>query len=192
MAETKFTGIVLAGGNSTRMGMDKGLILWKGKTLVEHAIEILASLCSNIFISTNSHHYNSYNYPVILDQYTDCGPMGGILSCLNQSDTDINLVIPVDVPFITSVIYRRLLEQNKVCDIIVPVDHKSWYQPLCSVFKKSVIPAMEEQVQDSIFGFTPLIRKVNALEVPFLLEDEHYYAQTFLNINSPADLEAIN
>jgi molybdopterin-guanine dinucleotide biosynthesis protein A len=173
------------------MGRDKGLILWKGKTLAENAIEILASLCNDIFISTNSPHFNSLNYPVIQDQYADCGPMGGILSCLNQSDTDLNLVIPIDVPFITSEIYLRLLEHNKVCDIIVPVDHKSWYQPLCSVFNRSIIPAMEDQLQNSIYGFTPLIRKVNALEVPFTLDEDPYQEQTFLNINSPADLVAI-
>ncbi len=117
--------------------------------------------------------------------------MSGILSCLIHSDTVLNLVIPVDVPFITPEIYRQLLRQGGDYDIVVPLDHESHYQPLCSVFNKSVIPVMEEQISKGIYGFTPLIRKVNTLEIPFQLSEDHYQQQTFLNINSPMDLEAI-
>jgi molybdopterin-guanine dinucleotide biosynthesis protein A len=174
------------------MGRDKGMIKWRGKTLVENAIEILSALCDEIIISANNNQYNSLGVHVIQDKWKNCGPMGGILSCLNQSGSDQNLIIPVDVPFIRPEIYHRLLEEGTDYDIIVPLDHESWYQPLCSVFNLSIIEVMEEQVKHGNLGFTPLIRKVNACEVVFRLDDKDYGKQTFYNINSPADLEAIS
>jgi molybdopterin-guanine dinucleotide biosynthesis protein A len=174
------------------MGEDKGLISWKGRTLVEHAVEIIAPLCAEIIISSNNRDYEFLGCRVLPDQYRDCGPMGGILTCLKQSEGERNLVIPVDTPFVTAEIYRRLLRQEDPCDMVIPVDHESWYQPLCAVFHRSVIPGMEEQVRNGILGFTPLIRKVRSREIHFKTGDEGYSRMTFFNINSRADLESIS
>lgn len=192
MDERKYTGIVLAGGKSSRMGMEKGLISWKGRTLAEQAIHTLLPHCTDIIISTNNSSYDFLGYPVLRDDYVDSGPMGGILTCLIQSDTDQNLVIPVDTPNVTSGIYAQLLKYAGDYDIIVPLDHDSRYQPLCAVFNRSVIPAMEEQISNRILGFAPLIKRVTAKEVPFRLNRDSYDEHTFININSPEDLRAIS
>jgi molybdopterin-guanine dinucleotide biosynthesis protein A len=74
MDERIHTGIVLAGGKSTRMGKDKGLISWKGRTLVEHAVEIIAPLCAGIIISSNNRDYEFLGFRVLPDQYRgQCG-----------------------------------------------------------------------------------------------------------------------
>ncbi len=99
--EQKYTGIILAGGQSSRMGKEKGLMRWKGKTLIEHAIAILSPLCENIIISANNDHFDSFGYPVVGDLFPGCGPMGGIFSVLTKSETLNNLVIPSDTPFVT-------------------------------------------------------------------------------------------
>lgn len=65
MAGENYTGIVLAGGQSTRMGTDKGRIMWKGRTLAEHAVNTLKPLCRDILISSNDPGYRSLGYPVI-------------------------------------------------------------------------------------------------------------------------------
>ena len=190
MVKQEYTGIVLAGGRSTRMGSDKGLIPWNGATLVENAVGTLNSLCKKILISTDSDHYSFLGHPVVQDRYKGCGPIAGIFSCLEHTDTDRNLVIPVDVPFITYEIYLDLLGKKGEYDIILPVDHSNWLQPLCSVFNISALPVMEEQIRTGIYGFTPLIKKAKVLKVPFQTGNEHYTEHTFLNINSPEDLEA--
>ena len=69
--EQGYTGIILAGGQSSRMGKEKGLIQWKGKTLIENAIAILSPLCEHIFISTNNDHFDSFGYPVVGDLFPD-------------------------------------------------------------------------------------------------------------------------
>jgi molybdopterin-guanine dinucleotide biosynthesis protein A len=192
MAEKKYSGIVLAGGKSFRMGMDKGMIQWKGKTLAEHAIETISPLCFEVVISANSNDYDPLGYPVINDQYPDSGPIGGILSCLNHLSTELNIVIPIDMPNVTTEIYRKLTQQEGNYDIIVARDHDSWYQPLCSIFNRSIIPVMEEQVSKRVLGIPALIRKVRTRDVQFQLEQEYYNKLTFFNINSQADLDAIS
>ena len=187
-----YTGIILAGGQSSRMGKEKGLIRWKGKTLIEHAIAILSPLCENMIISANQDHYDSFGYPVVRDLIPGCGPMGGIFSALSKSETLNNLVIPTDTPFVTTAIYRHLISHSGTYDVIVPVDHDSFSQPLCAVYSRSVLPAMEGQINEGILGFTPLLNKVKINAVQFDSSLDFYNGNTFYNINSPADLEAIS
>jgi molybdopterin-guanine dinucleotide biosynthesis protein A len=190
--DQKYTGIILAGGQSSRMGKEKGLIHWKGKTLVEHAIAILTPLCENIIISANNDHFDSFGYRVVEDLFPGCGPMGGIFSSLKKSETLDNLVIPSDTPFVTTEIYRHLTAHAGSFDVIVPVDHDGFYQPLCAVYSRSVLPAMEAQINDRILGFTPLLNRVETKAVHFDSAMGFYNHNTFYNINSPADLEAIS
>ena len=189
--EQTYTGIILAGGQSSRMGQEKGLIQWKGKTLIEHAIAVLSPLCENMLISANNDHFDSLGYPVIGDLIPGCGPMGGIFSVLSGSETRYSLVIPTDTPFVTQEVYRYLISFGGSFDVIVPVDHDSFYQPLCAVYSRSVLPAMEGQINERILGFTPLLNKVEIKAVHMDTTMGFYNTKTFYNINSPADLEAI-
>jgi len=190
--EQAYTGIILAGGQSSRMGKEKGLIQWKGKTLIEHAIATLSPLCEHIFISANNDHFDSFGYPVVEDLFPDCGPMGGIYAALTKSGTLNNIVIPSDTPFVTPALYRYLISHTGSFDVIVPVDHDSFYQPLCAVYSRSVLPAMETQINERILGFTPLLKKVDIKAVQLDSALGFYNSNTFYNINSPADLEAIS
>ena len=190
--EQAYTGIILAGGQSSRMGKEKGLIQWKGKTLIEHAIAILSPVCEHIFISANNDHFDSFGYPVVGDLFPDCGPMGGIFSALTKSETLNNIVIPSDTPFVTPALYQYLISHAGSFDVIVPVDHDSFYQPLCAVYSRSILPAMETQINERILGFTPLLNKVDIKTVHLDSALGFYNSNTFYNINSPADLEAIS
>jgi molybdopterin-guanine dinucleotide biosynthesis protein A len=117
--------------------------------------------------------------------------MGGIFSALTKSETRNNLVIPSDTPFVTQEVYQYLMSHEGLFDVIVPVDHDSYYQPLCAVYSRSVLPAMEGQINERILGFTPLLNKVEIKAVHMNTTMGFYHNKTFYNINSPADLEAI-
>jgi molybdopterin-guanine dinucleotide biosynthesis protein A len=190
--DQKFTGIVLAGGRGSRMGKEKGQIRWKGKTLIEHAIDIVSPLCEELIISANHDRYRTFGFPVVRDLVPDCGPMGGIYSALSVSETRNNLIIPVDTPLVTTEIYRHLISFVNSYDVIVPVDHNAYYQPLCAMYSKSIIPFMKARMDKGQFGFTPLLDKVHTKAVPFHVGLDFYQSDTFYNINSPEDLEAIS
>jgi molybdopterin-guanine dinucleotide biosynthesis protein A len=188
MAAGKYTGIVLAGGKSSRMGKDKGWIIWKGTTLVGHAVNTLKGLCTDILISTHDPRYEKLGYPVIADHYQDSGPMAGIHACLSRSRTAMNLVIPVDTPLVNKELYQHLLQYKQVADVIVPLDHENFFQPLCAVYNKSITRAMEEQIHTRVLGFTPLFEKVNCIPVKIDPSLSFFSSLMFLNINSPSEL----
>ncbi|HSO89343.1 MAG TPA: molybdenum cofactor guanylyltransferase, partial [Draconibacterium sp.] len=92
----QITGIILSGGQSTRMGTDKALLQIKGKTLLERAVEICNPVCNAILISSNNPEHEKYGYQIYPDEIKNCGPLGGIYSCLKKSDTDWNFILSVD------------------------------------------------------------------------------------------------
>jgi molybdenum cofactor guanylyltransferase len=78
----QITGFILAGGQSSRMGTDKAMLQIDGKTLMERAIEICKPFCHEILISSNNPKHGNFGFAVISDEINNCGPMGGIYSCL--------------------------------------------------------------------------------------------------------------
>ena len=77
--------IILAGGESRRMGEDKGLKIFKNQALVSYAIQLAKKICKNIYISTNNPDYKQFGYQILNDIIPVKGPMGGIYSGLSRS-----------------------------------------------------------------------------------------------------------
>lgn len=108
-------------------GIDKGLVQFRGKPLVEHVIARIAPQADKLLISANrsEQRYKSYGYPVIADTLPDFpGPLAGILAALEVIDTELLLVVPCDTPLLPDNLVRRLenaLRENNA-DIAIPFD----------------------------------------------------------------------
>jgi molybdopterin-guanine dinucleotide biosynthesis protein A len=184
----EITSIVLCGGKSTRMGTDKGIINIMGRPMVEHVIAHVKPLCSRILISTNLENYKYLGYEVIEDQWQDFGPAAGILSCLNVSDTENNLVISCDLPMATTALLEKLYGYSGDADITVPRIN-THFQPLCGFYRtyireqfKDYLLSGEKSMQFIIQYFN--FRLVSQEMIPGInLEKE------LQNFNSPDDLE---
>jgi molybdopterin-guanine dinucleotide biosynthesis protein A len=98
-------GYVLAGGRSSRMGQDKAMLLLDGRPLVEHAVEKLKRLCATVSILANTRALESFA-PIVPDNVSGYGPLGGIEAALRDSEYAWNLILPVDMPFLPT----RLLD----------------------------------------------------------------------------------
>ncbi len=100
--QDKITYLILSGGRGQRMGgQDKGLMLWHNRPMIEHVQESLQITASETFISANRNiaQYSQYAKLVIEDQIADYqGPLVGILSAMQQCDTDYILCVPCDSP----------------------------------------------------------------------------------------------
>jgi len=182
------TGIILAGGKSSRMGTEKGLVVFKNKALIHYAIDTLMGLCDEILISTSSSVYNHMGYPIVSDLIPDSGPMVGIYSSLIVSKTEDNLVLSCDMPFVTPRIFGYLENAGRSAYICVPWYEHDHYEPLCGVYKKSALKDFERFFKKKNFKLPDLYRetnfsalKVNDLDPPL---PQHY----FLNINDLDDL----
>lgn len=97
------TGIILAGGKSSRMGQNKALLDFKGKTVIEHVISTVSNLFNRVIIITNSPaDYTHLGFEIFTDFYANLGPLAGIHSGLVNSKTERNFIISCDIPLVTS------------------------------------------------------------------------------------------
>ena len=181
----QITGIILSGGQSTRMGTDKALLQIKGKTLLERAVEICNPVCNAILISSNNPEHGKYGYPVIADEIQDCGPLCGIYSCLKHSETDWNLVVSVDSAFVTQDFVEFLISEIGDFDAIIPV-HKNGKEPLIALYHKNCIQAINERIKLNDYKMHNLL---NILNTKFTNVDSWIKKNPgiFKNLNRPED-----
>jgi molybdopterin-guanine dinucleotide biosynthesis protein A len=205
----EITGIVLAGGKSSRMGGEKGLKLLDGKPMIAYALEALAPWCTEILISSNSHVYDHLGCRVVPDISTNSGPMGGIYSCMLQSqseeentqvsppsnkDTEINkdwfFVLSCDVPRITSEIVAHIISLSEDADITVPWHGGEHYEPLCAVYSRRLLPLMESYIKAGNFKIPDLIKQVNTRRI-LILDDPVLKEADFYNVNTRRELHEL-
>lgn len=182
----QITGIILAGGQSSRMGTDKALLQIDGKTLLERTIELCKPICYEILISSNNPKHEKYGYPIIQDEKKNCGPMGGIYSCLKKSETCWNFVISVDSAFLVTRFIQFLISEIDETEAVIPV-HKNGKEPLIALYNKKCLPVIEEKLGLKDYKMHHLLDSVKLKLVnadSWLLK----YPEIFKNINFPDDL----
>lgn len=182
------TGIILAGGKSSRMGTDKGLQKLCGKPLISYSIQLLSEFCSTIIISTSSDAYQSFGYKTVADEIPGIGPMGGIYSALKQSETEENLVLSCDLPFVSSELLRYILKNSEGYHVAVPWQGDHHYEPLCGFYRLSVLDRMSAFIQNNNYKLPDLFQEIIINRLTINTNLEFYKEDMFLNINSKHDL----
>jgi len=194
------TGIILAGGVSSRMGLNKTLLEIGGKTIIERVAGLMTGVFENVLLSTNDFEiYRSLSLPMIGDVYKGHGPLSGIHASLIASPTNRNFFLSCDLPLMSEEMIRHIIEYKTVQPISIPSANERM-QHLCGIYQKSLVPVIENILSDSIHlkkengksaaSVKKLISKVGAEiietgSLPFYKED------LFFNMNSPDDFEII-
>ncbi|MDP2335425.1 MAG: molybdenum cofactor guanylyltransferase [Bacteroidota bacterium] len=187
MNTKSITGIVLAGGRSSRMGSDKSLMELKDKSLVEYAIDALKPLCSKVVISSNNSVYGFTGCEVWPDELPDGAPMIGIYSCLKRSETEINIILSCDMPLMSTAMLEYLLANSENYDITVPVHSDGFIEPLCGIYKQSSIEILKEFIDRSNFRLNQCIQAASSQLVPVGPQLSFFSSSLFSNINTPDD-----
>ncbi|MBI3940553.1 MAG: molybdenum cofactor guanylyltransferase [Acidobacteria bacterium] len=169
------------------MGLDKGSILLGNRPLVQIAADLLAGICLQVFVLAPAGRYAFLNLPHVPDRFADGGPLVGLISGLESSDTNLNLFLPCDMPFLTQEIMLRILEHAAGTDAAVPQDRMGRWFPLSAAYRRSCIPAIEESLQDGNRRADSFFNRV--VVRPVLTQD--YPESLFANIHSPADLAQV-
>ena len=182
------TGIILAGGRSSRMGNDKGFVKYAGKSMIEYSLEICRHLCDEILISTSNSRYAVYGYPLIEDEISGIGPLGGIYSALKQAGNNKTIVLPCDTPFLKQELIELLIENVNDADIIIPFTEELNMEPLCACYSKTVLSLMEKQIAEKDYKLQNLIEKASSKKIKIDEQYEFYTEKLFSNINTPNDL----
>lgn len=184
------TGVILAGGQSKRMGANKAFVRLNGKPLISYALNALEKITPNILLSAGSESIHYKNLPVVEDIYPGCGPAGGIFSALSFSETNLNLILSCDMPFVSSGLLKFLVNEavENPADVILPVDENGQWQTLCAVYSKSIMPQLEKAVIQKKLMLKKIISKTNYRLIPIEKFRELYLPNTFYNINTPDEL----
>ena len=182
MNKKRITGIVIAGGKSLRMGKNKAIVEYKGKRLVDNAICILQNHTQNILISSNK-IIDNILLATIPDKYKNVGPISGLYSCLKASTTELNIVIPCDVPNLNYELYNTLIENSNGFDAVVPRLPNGKLEPLIGCYKKNVLPIIENQINQNDYKLVNLLLKIETKYIDITDIEQ------FKNINTPNDLE---
>ena len=184
------TAFVLAGGKSSRMGSDKAFLVAEGRTLLERAMELAASLTGQVRIVGPEPKFSSFG-SVVADIFPDRGPLGGIHAALTSSATDWNLVLGVDLPFLKKQFLVYLVEEAWNSQAVVTVPRSGrYFEPLCAVYRKQFAAAAESALSqgrnkvDALFEAMPL-RVIDDSE----LKRSGYSPAMFRNLNTREDWE---
>jgi len=187
----QITAVILAGGLARRMsGQDKGLIEINGRAMIEHIITALTPQVGSILINANRNldQYRRYAYPVIEDMMGEFfGPLVGMASGMQASNTDYLLTVPCDSPFIPPVLAERLFREleDKRADISVAHD-STRMQPVFALLRKGLLPSLMTYLEDG--G-----RKIDTWYAEHRLARTDFsdWPDAFININTPDDKESV-
>ncbi|MHC4337255.1 MAG: molybdenum cofactor guanylyltransferase [Planctomycetota bacterium] len=179
----KATAIIMAGGQSCRMGTDKSMLSIRGRPLIETIAEQLRGSFSQIFISANEVEKLAFlNLPIIRDRVPGQGPLMGIASALEASANELNFVVACDIPHIDMRYIRRMLMEANGVDVVIPTTGDEEYEPLFAVYHKRALGAINEVLSSGGRKISDIFSRCN---VKFIKLE----ARRFINLNTMADFE---
>ena len=183
---TDITMVILAGGKSSRMGEDKGLLHVNGKAMVQHLVELSKSLILKAVIISNNNEYKTFGIPVYADQYKELGPLGGIHAGFKNTNDSRILVLSCDTPFINEAVVEKLLEASHSHDITVPRHGKKTH-PLIGIYSRDIFNSLVQTLEDKELKVMSFIEQFNYSIVDV---SEAFIPDIFENINTKDDLFA--
>jgi len=183
------TGIILAGGKSSRYGENKAFVEFNGIQLIERVITVMGSVFERLILITNTpHEYAHLNLPMYKDFIEGLGPIGGILTGLEAISDESGFFVACDMPFINSDLIYYMVEVRDDYDAVVP--RISWkMEALHALYRKSCLKAIRRLIESNEYQ---TIKFFNKVRVRYVDWDEikafDPKQRSFFNINSPKEL----
>ena len=188
---TEITGLVLAGGQGSRMGgVDKGLQLFRGRPMVAHVIERLAPQVDEILINANRNPqaYEDFGHRVIADEIEGfAGPLAGFERGLAHAAHQLVATVPCDSPFLPEDLVARLLGamRNAQADLAVARTGEQPHPVFC-LMRRGVHASLREFLASGQRKIDRWYSQLRVVEVAF--DDE---PDAFLNINTREELSRL-
>ena len=184
------SAFILAGGKSTRMGTDKAFVVLDGRTLLARVLDLARSLTSAVCIVGDAAKFAPFA-PVVEDIFSGCGPLGGIHAALRSSRTDLNIVLAVDVPFVSLALLQCLMAQanNSPSAVVTVARANGGLQPLCAVYRRSFADEAERALRGGQYKIDALFQQATTHVIAEEeLEAAGFAPRIFRNLNTPHDL----
>ncbi|HLF28607.1 MAG TPA: molybdenum cofactor guanylyltransferase [Anaerolineae bacterium] len=198
------SGIILAGGQSRRMGVDKAFIVFQGQTLIERVLDVLRATCEEIVIVANdAQPYARFAARVVPDTPPDFGPLAGLHAGLRAMRAELGVVVAVDMPFLSPALLRALIAAAEGWDAVIPAltaevsaedvkRHRAKdldMHPLHAVYRRTCLPPIAAALERgdrrlNAFFNAVKVRYFDALEI----RAHDPALRSLINVNSPDEL----
>lgn len=187
--ERNRAAVILAGGQSRRMGRDKAMILLDGIPFLQRIVNELSPMFETLLISSDrTEEYRFLNIPVVPDLLPDSGPLGGIHSAFHAVDHPSLFIVSCDMPLITRQLVKIILSSCGSSDICYPELGGQAY-PLCGVYRREVLPLIETQLASGERAVHSLLQRPELVVLPLQIPEDVLQGNILANVNSPADLD---
>ncbi|MGA8270282.1 MAG: molybdenum cofactor guanylyltransferase [Candidatus Sulfotelmatobacter sp.] len=190
-AAPDLTVFILAGGKSTRMGVDKAFIKLNGQTLLARSLDLARSVAADVRVAGSPEKFAEFA-PAVGDIFPDRGPLGGIHAALRASRTDLNLMLAVDMPVLPVAFLEYLIDQARSAPkatAVVPRDNGR-SQPLCAIYRRNFVATAETAL---LAGRNRIDSLYSEIEVRVIEKEEWmrkgFSSAIFRNLNTPEELE---
>lgn len=198
-------GIILAGGQSRRLGHDKRrLRLWgaAGPMLLEHTVATLAPLCQPVIVvfgdAADAATWPLDGVQAVVDRFPDAGVVGGIATGLYACPMPAALVVAADMPLLNTALLRAMRDDPRPCDVLVPralhtTTRNPWQaEPLHARYQRTCLPALAAMLARGQRRISDLLERVQvAWWEPEQTRQYDPHGHSFWNINTAADLAQI-
>ena len=192
LPKLKATGILLAGGNSSRMNKNKAFLEMEGKPLVERSLTVLQAVFAEVLISANKPElYVGYEVPIIRDEILGRGPLEGLYQGLKVATYDEVFFVACDMPFLRVELIRFLSSLLLANDVVVP-QLQSGLHPLHAFYHRRCLPLIKKNLEA---GRLKIIDVYPSCSVRYVGEAElqvfDNLSKAFCNVNTPDDWSTI-
>ncbi len=184
------TGVILAGGKSTRYGTNKAFAEVQGVRLIERTIRVLGEVFQRLLLVTNTpQEYEYLDLPMVGDLIMGLGPFGGIHTGLEIIRDEAGFFVACDMPFLRADFLRYMIGLRGDYDAVVP--RVNWMvEPLHALYTKKCLPSIRESIRSKDYQILKFFQKIRIRYV----EEEEIRSidpdfKSFININKPEDLE---
>jgi len=188
-ASRNAAAFILAGGKSTRMGADKAFVVFDGRTLLARALAVARAVTSDVRIVGDAGKFAAFA-PVVEDVFRGCGPLGGIHAAQRASAAELNLMLAVDVPFVSAGLLEFLIARARSSAAVVTVARVGGWQPLCAVYRREFAEVAETALREGRYRIDALFEIVPTLVIS---EEElgvaGFSSAMFRNLNTREEVE---
>ena len=187
------SGVILAGGKSSRFGQNKAFAKIEGIPIIERVARVFKILFRDIaIISNNPEDYKYLGFPILQDLVRDLGPLGGIFTALNEMPGRYFFVAACDMPFLNERLIRYMASFRTDFDIIAP--KMGWkIEALHAFYSTNCRPHIKDLIESGRYHVFRLLQMVS---VRYMEEDEiRLYdpeLKSLMNINRPQDFMDIS
>jgi molybdopterin-guanine dinucleotide biosynthesis protein A len=187
---TDVSGVVLAGGKSSRYGKNKAFVEVAGIPLIERTLQVMQSIFKQVVLITNTpEEYGYLGLSMYRDLIKDLGPLGGIYTALNVIPTETGFFVASDMPSLNPALIRHMVALKDNVDVVVP--RIGWkLEALHSIYSKRCIPEIEKLIHAGVYQ---VFRFFTNVRVRYVDRDEILKfdprLMSFYNINRPEELQ---